>query len=100
MANKKKDIDKKISQGGFVQHPDSGDRLPDVVMQMPHLFYLDTYQWTQAVSSAKQWDFTRRRQLYDMYEHHARLTPPWNHETEKDRHIAVPCRVREQGRRG
>lgn len=68
MANKKKDIDKKISQGGFVQHPDSGDRLPDVVMQMPHLFYLDTYQWTQAVSSAKQWDFTRRRQLYDMYE--------------------------------
>lgn len=56
----------KIEQGGFIQHP--GKKLPDVIMQMPQLFYLDTFQWTQAIMAAKQWDFTRRTRLYDMYE--------------------------------
>lgn len=57
----------KIEQGGFIQHPGT-KRLPDVIMQSPQIFYLDTFQWTQAVKNAKNWDFTRRRQLYDMYE--------------------------------
>ena len=65
MAKKKKN-NTKIEQGGFIQHP--SNRLPDVVMQLPQLFHLDTYMWTQAVNNAKRWDFTMRRQLYDMYE--------------------------------
>lgn len=66
MATKNKSNKNKIEQGGFIQHP--SNRLPDVVMQLPQLFHLDTWQWTQAVNNAKRWDFTRRRQLYDMYE--------------------------------
>ena len=65
MAKKNKET-KKIEQGGFIQH--NGKALPDVIMQLPRLFYLDTYQWTQAVNAAKKWDFTRRKELYDMYE--------------------------------
>lgn len=64
MAKSKKD--KKITQGGFIQH--GGGKMPDVIMQMPHLFYLDISMWISAVNNAKRWDFTRRRQLFDMYE--------------------------------
>ena len=65
MATKKTN-DKKIEQGGYVQH--GGNKLPDVIMQAPQLFNLDTYQWTQAVMSAKKWDYTHRQRLFDMYE--------------------------------
>lgn len=49
-----------------MQH--EGNRLPDVIMQLPQLFYFDTYQWTIAVKDAKRWDWTRRTRLYDLYE--------------------------------
>lgn len=63
----KKNKEKEITVGGFIQHPDT-EALPDVIMQLPQLFYYDTYQWTIAVNSAKTWDWTRRKALYDMYE--------------------------------
>ena len=64
MAKRKKTD--KIEQGGFIQH--GGNKLPDIIMQMPQLFYLDISLWISAVNNAKRWDFTRRRQLFDMYE--------------------------------
>ena len=58
--------ERKLIQGGMIQH--EGEKLPDAIIQMPQLFYWDTYQWTMAVNSAKKWDYTRRKNLYDMYE--------------------------------
>lgn len=57
---------KKIEQGGMVTRP--GGRVPDVVLQMPEIFYFDMQKFMNSVRAAMNVDFTNRVQLYDMYE--------------------------------
>ncbi len=43
-------------------------RQPDVVLQMPEIFYFDMNAYINSVKSALNIDFTNRVRLYDMYE--------------------------------
>ncbi|MBR6287581.1 MAG: DUF935 family protein [Bacteroidaceae bacterium] len=57
---------KKIEQTGMVTRP--GGRVPDVVLQMPEIFYFDLQKFMNSVRAALNVDFSNRVQLYDMYE--------------------------------
>lgn len=63
MARKSKS---KILQGGMMGH--TGARIPDVVLQMPEIFYFDMAAYQRAVIAASSIDFSNRVRLYDMYE--------------------------------
>lgn len=66
MARKKNNSEKRITQGGFVRTP--GTPLPDVVLQMPEVFYFDLQKYMNSVKAALNVDYSNRVQLYDMYE--------------------------------
>lgn len=55
-----------ITQGGF-RRP-FGTREPDIVLQMPEIFFFDMRAYMSAVNAAKGIDFSSRVRLYDMYE--------------------------------
>ena len=61
-----KPTEKRITQGGMAVLP--GQRLPDVVLQMPEVFYFDMNAYMNSVKSAKSIDYSNRVRLYDMYE--------------------------------
>lgn len=56
----------KITQGGL-RRP-IGSREPDIILQMPEIFYFDMRAYMAAVNAAKGVDFSCRTRLYDMYE--------------------------------
>lgn len=43
-------------------------REPDIILQMPELFYFDMSSYIQSLNAAKAIDFYNRTRLYDMYE--------------------------------
>ena len=45
-----------------------GQPLPDVVLQMPEIFFFDIRKYQDALTSAKSIDYSQRTRLYDMYE--------------------------------
>ena len=63
MARKSKN---KILQGGMMAQ--QGARVPDVVLQMPEIFFFDMGTYMRAVNAANSVDFSNRVRLYDMYE--------------------------------
>ena len=66
MKDKRKNARKRIIQGGLVDVRNT--RQPDVVLQMPEIFYFDMNAYINSVKSALNIDFTNRVRLYDMYE--------------------------------
>lgn len=62
----KNDSTQHISQGGM--NVPAGHRLPDVVLQMPEIFYFDMNAYMSSVNLAKSIDYSNRTRLYDMYE--------------------------------
>lgn len=66
MKEKRKNARKRIIQGGLVDIRNT--RQPDVVLQMPEIFYFDMNAYINSVKSALNIDFTNRVRLYDMYE--------------------------------
>lgn len=66
MKEKRKNARKRIIQGGLVDVRNT--RQPDVVLQMPEIFYFDMNAYINSVKSALNIDFTNRVRLYDMYE--------------------------------
>ena len=64
--NKKNKGTEHITQGGMlVPH---GQRLPDVVLQMPEIFLFDMNAYMNSVTMARSIDYSNRTRLYDMYE--------------------------------
>ena len=61
-----KPVEKRITQGGLEVMP--GQRLPDVVLQMPEMFFFDMNAYMNSLKSAKSIDYSNRVRLYDMYE--------------------------------
>jgi len=55
-----------ITQGGM--RTDNGQRLPDVVLQMPEIFFFDMNAYMNSLTLAKSIDYGNRVRLYDMYE--------------------------------
>lgn len=65
----KKDRNKKnilITQGGM--RVEKGQRLPDVILQMPEIFLFDLNAYMNAVTQARSIDYSCRTRLFDMYE--------------------------------
>lgn len=56
----------RIRQGGMLQP--AAARIPDVVLQMPEIFFFDMGVYQRAVTAASSIDFSNRVRLYDMYE--------------------------------
>ena len=56
----------RIRQGGMLQP--AAARIPDVVLQMPEIFFFDMGVYLRAVTAASSIDFSNRVRLYDMYE--------------------------------
>lgn len=56
---------KLITQGGM--RVEKGQRLPDVVLQMPEIFLFDLNAYMNAVTQAKSIDYSCRTRLFDMY---------------------------------
>lgn len=46
----------------------NGQRLPDVVLQMPEIFLFDMKAYMSSVTQAKSIDYSNRTRLFDMYE--------------------------------
>jgi hypothetical protein len=63
--NKRNVNARKIRQGGF--RTDSND-MPDVVLQMPELFYFNMKDYIDSLRLAREIDYSSRVRLYDMYE--------------------------------
>lgn len=57
---------KKIVQGGLLTT--QGQRQPDIVLQMPEIFYFDMNAYINSVTAARGIDYSNRVRLYDMYE--------------------------------
>ena len=69
MAQRKKSRGKpgkRILQGGLLVP--KGQRPPDIVLQMPEIFYFDMNAYMNSVKAAKGIDYSNRVRLYDMYE--------------------------------
>lgn len=66
MKDKRRNARNRIIQGGLVDVRNT--RQPDVVLQMPEIFYFDMNAYINSVKSALNIDFTNRVRLYDMYE--------------------------------
>ena len=65
----------RITEGGLLttnNQPEKPMRplfkTPDIILQMPELFFFDMNNYMQSINSAKAIDFYSRVQLYDMYE--------------------------------
>lgn len=56
---------RQIIEGGFRTLP--GQALPNVVLQMPEVFFFDLKKYMDAVNAALSIDHTNRVRLYDMY---------------------------------
>lgn len=57
---------RQITQGGM--RVPNGQRLPDVVLQMPEIFLFDMNAYMASVVSARSIDYSNRTRLFDMYE--------------------------------
>ncbi len=57
---------KRITQGGMLTSP--GQRQPDIVLQMPEVFFFDMKAYMASVKAAQGIDYSNRVRLYDMYE--------------------------------
>ena len=66
LKNNRNSSGKHISQGGM--RVPNGQRLPDVVLQMPEIFLFDMNAYMSSVTLAKSIDYSNRTRLYDMYE--------------------------------
>ena len=66
LKNNRNGSGKHISQGGM--RVPNGQRLPDVVLQMPEIFLFDMNAYMSSVTLAKSIDYSNRTRLYDMYE--------------------------------
>ncbi len=64
--NKRNRGTKQITQGGM--RVPTGQRLPDVVLQMPEIFLFDMNAYMSSVTLAKSIDYSNRTRLFDMYE--------------------------------
>lgn len=64
--NKKGKSSRQIVQGGM--RVPNGQRLPDVVLQMPEIFLFDMKAYMSSVTLAKSIDYSNRTRLFDMYE--------------------------------
>ena len=62
----KRNSTKQITQGGM--RVPTGQRLPDVVLQMPEIFLFDMNAYMSSVTLAKSIDYSNRTRLFDMYE--------------------------------
>ena len=62
----RKKASKRIIQGGLLVP--KGQRPPDIVLQMPEIFYFDMNAYMNSVKAAKGIDYSNRVRLYDMYE--------------------------------
>ena len=62
----KRNTTKQITQGGM--RVPTGQRLPDVVLQMPEIFLFDMKAYMSSVTMAKSIDYSCRTRLFDMYE--------------------------------
>lgn len=65
MKRNKNRKSKLITQGGM--RTEKGQRLPDVVLQMPEIFLFDLNAYMNAVTQAKNIDYSCRTRLFDMY---------------------------------
>lgn len=65
-TNKRNRGTKQITQGGM--RVPNGQRLPDVVLQMPEIFLFDMNAYMSSVTLAKSIDYSNRTRLFDMYE--------------------------------
>ena len=66
LKNTRNNSTKHISQGGMCVP--NGQRLPDVVLQMPEIFLFDMNTYMNSVTLAKSIDYSNRTRLFDMYE--------------------------------
>lgn len=72
MARPKKK--RRITEGGYTQITPAYTTgpyarvEPDIILQMPELFYFDMSSYISALNAAKAIDFYNRTRLYDMYE--------------------------------
>lgn len=64
--NKRNRSTGQITQGGM--RVPNGQRLPDVVLQMPEIFLFDMNAYMSSITLAKSIDYSNRTRLYDMYE--------------------------------
>ena len=64
--NKKSKNSRQIVQGGM--RVPNGQRLPDVVLQMPEIFLFDMKAYMSSVTLTKSIDYSNRTRLFDMYE--------------------------------
>lgn len=64
--NKRNRGTRQITQGGMLVP--NGQRLPDVVLQMPEIFFFDLNAYMNSVTLAKSVDYSCRTRLFDMYE--------------------------------
>ena len=62
----RKKASRRILQGGLLVP--KGQRPPDIVLQMPEIFYFDMNAYMNSVKAAKGIDYSNRVRLYDMYE--------------------------------
>lgn len=62
----KRNSTKQITQGGM--RVPNGQRLPDVVLQMPEIFLFDMNAYMSSITLAKSVDYSNRTRLFDMYE--------------------------------
>lgn len=65
MGRHKKQL-KRITQGGYLTSRNG--YTPDIILQQPQVFMFDLMAYMNAVKAAKGIDYSRRVQLYDMYE--------------------------------
>lgn len=68
MARRKQTKGRNIEQGGLRLVGSKSDKILDIILQMPNIFYLDLQKFQQAVLSAKSIDYPSRTRLYDLYE--------------------------------
>jgi hypothetical protein len=66
MKKNKRNSTRQITQGGMIVQ--NGQKLPDVVLQMPEIFLFDMSDYMNSVTLAKSIDYSNRARLYDMYE--------------------------------
>lgn len=46
----------------------AGEKMPDVVLQMPEIFHFDMAAYMNSITQARSIDYSNRTRLYDMYE--------------------------------
>lgn len=67
LANKRTDNSRNhnhITTGGYA----GGNSVPDIIMQMPEIFFFDIKKFIDAVRSAQNIEYSYRTELYNLYE--------------------------------